>query len=102
MNTANEVRSSVAQTIAAQLGGLTLKMLGATEIVGFADGLQFRIRGSRKVSKIVIKLDSSDTYTVTFWLGRGLNWTTVAEVEGVYVDSLHALIATHTGLYTRL
>jgi hypothetical protein len=98
MNT--EQHASVAQIIAAQLGGLTLKMLGATELVAFADGLQFRIKGSRKANKIVIKLDPSDTYTVTFWRSR--DWTKVAEVEGVYVDALHSTIETHTGLYARL
>jgi len=100
--TNTETHPTVAQNILAQLGGLTMKMLGAHTLLDTGQGLRFAIRGSKVCSKIEITLDPSDTYTVTFWKGRGLNWTKAAELEGVYVDSLHDLIQTHTGLYTRL
>lgn len=102
MTTTNET-NTVAATILAQLGGRALYMLGAQMIVTSDDGVQFAIRGSQKASKIVIKHDAaSDTYTVSFWKGRGLNIRQVSEVERVYVDSLHRVIESATGLYTSL
>ncbi len=97
MNTAD-----VANTIVSQLGQLTLRMLGAKDLVAIENGLQFGIRGSKVANKIVIKLDPSDTYTVQFWTVRGAKMAMRAEVSDVYVDSLHTMIETHTGLYTRL
>lgn len=99
MNTAN----TAAEIIRDQLGGGALMMLGAKDILGSENALQFAIRGSRKVSKIRITLDPSDTYTVEFFKKNGrFDYATVATVEGVYVDSLHAVIETNTGLYTSL
>ena len=92
----------VAETIRAQLGGRALYMLGAKDLVGSENALQFTIRGSRKVSKIRIELTPADTYTVRFYRGRGLNLKEIASVEDVYVDSLHQTIEKHTGLITSL
>lgn len=95
--------NEVAKIIVEQLGNLTLSMIGAHQLVALPDGLQFGIKGSRKVSKIVIKLDAgTDTYTVAFYKGRGLSLQPVGEsLEGVYVDALHRVIASATGLSTR-
>jgi hypothetical protein len=94
---------TVANTIRAQLGVVTLAMLGAHEFVGWPDGLQFAIKGSpKKITKVWIALAPGDTYTVRFYRGRGVNLAVVAEHEGVYVDQLHDIIEHETGLYTRL
>lgn len=98
----NDATMLVAETIREQLGGRTLYMLGAKDLVGDANGLQFAIRGSRKVSKIRIELTPADTYTVRFYRGRGLNLKEIASVEDVYVDSLHQTIEKYTGLITSL
>jgi hypothetical protein len=93
---------NVANTIKDQLGGKALFMLGASQLVGSEDALQFAIKGCRTANKIRIQLDASDTYTVQFWkIGRGA-CKLVHEVSGVYVDSLHQTIERHTGLYTSL
>jgi len=94
---------AVANTIRAQLGG-ALAMLGAKDLVGGESFLQFGIQGCKTVNKIRIELDPSDTYTVSFWKLNRKTWicSEVAEVDGVYVDSLHTVIENRTGLRTRL
>jgi predicted TPR repeat methyltransferase len=104
---------TVARTIADQLGRLTLRMLGAADLLGDPDSLRFSIKGSKTCNRIKITLDPSDTYTVTFSKyvpvrvnRRTLEITggtdrTVSEVSGVYVDCLHAVIEQHTGLCAR-
>jgi len=91
----------IARTIIAQLGNVTLSMLGATKLVSTSNGLQFAIKGSKRCNKIVIELAANDTYTVTSWKVGRTNLTQVEQCEGVYVDSLHATIKTLTGLETR-
>ena len=93
----------VANTIKDQLGNKALVMLGASQLVGTPDALKFSIKGCRRINKIQIVLAADDTYTVQFWkLGRGGFIKLVEQVAGVYVDSLHRVIETHTGLYTSL
>lgn len=94
----------VANTIRDQLGGGTLAMLGAKDLVGDENSLQFAIRGCPTVNKIRIVLDPSDTYIVEFWKcsRRSINFAPVASVSDVYADSLHNVIEAHTGLRTRL
>lgn len=98
---------TVAKTIAESLGGGTLFMLGAKNLVDHGDGLSFRVRGSKKplANYVKITLDPSDTYTVEFKrLGRAPNFKVfdVADYSMVYVDMLHDLIETHTGLCARM
>lgn len=94
---------AVANTIRAQLGAVTLAMLGAHDFVGWPDGVQFAIKGSpKKVTRIAIALAPDDTYTVEFFHGRGINIAKVAEHEGIYVDQLHDLIEHETGLYATM
>lgn len=94
--------TQIANTIADQIGPGALAMLGARDLVGFENGLQFGIRGSKKVTKIVITLEPSDTYAVAFYAGRGLRIREVASVPMVYADRLNAVITEKTGLYTSL
>jgi hypothetical protein len=98
----NNEAMTVANTIHAQIGGRAFYMLGAQNIVGGENFLQFKVRGSRAVNKVRIELTPADTYTVRFFLIRGLKVKEVATVEDVYVDSLHTTIEKHTGLYTSL
>lgn len=93
---------SVAHTILQQLGRPALMMLGAKDFFHAPTALSFRVRGSKTVSHIKIELTSSDTYTVTFSKVRGLKVKLVATLEDVYADSLHRVIETNTGLYTKL
>ncbi len=94
----------IARTIIAQLGNLTLSMLGAKNLINLGNGLRFDIKGSRKVNKIAITLSPDDTYTVTFYKfnRRTLDCPTVAEYDDVYVSMLCDLIQSQTGLATRL
>lgn len=104
----------IAQTIAQQLGALTLGMLGAHTLVDLEDGLQFRIRGCGHVNLIQIILHPSDTYTVKFCKVQaqekknlGLTytevvWETISTHSNIYCDMLHDLIEENTGLYTRI
>lgn len=103
----------IAQTVANQLGALTLGMLGAHTLIDLGDGLQFRIRGCPKINLVQIILDPDDTYTVKFCkveaqkkndLGLTYTevvWQTVSSHRGVYCDMLHDIIEEETGLYTK-
>jgi hypothetical protein len=93
---------AIAREIARQLGSQTLALLGATQLVGGENFLQFKIKGCRKINCIKIVLDANDTYTVEFWKvnARTDEVVKVSEHEGIYFDMLHDLIERHTGLYT--
>lgn len=101
---------AVAKEIQRQLGGKTLMMLGAKDLLAIGrgvgngrPGLMFRIRGSKLVNHIVIQLDPDDTYSILFAkIGRDYKSKTVKEVSGIYFDQLHDIIEKTTGLYTRL
>lgn len=96
----------IARTILAQLGRGTMAMLGAFDLLDTGKGLQFRIKGSRLATHIVIELDQgADLYDVKIYkLGRAPKYkiTMVTDTTGVYVDSLHTVIERATGLLTRL
>lgn len=88
----------VAKTIAAQIGNMAFRMLGAKDLLSTENSLQFAIRGSRTANMIRVQLDPSDTYTVEFYKGV----RKVKSVSGVYCDSLREVLQAHTGLYTSL
>ena len=95
---------TVAEIIRQQIGGLALRMLGANNLIDHGDALSFRIKGSRKANYIKITLTPMDDYTVEFKkIGRAPNFkiTDVSTHEMIYVDMLHDLIESVTGLYTR-
>ena len=71
-------------------------------LMDLKNGLGFRIKGSKKANLIQIKLRGDDTYTMEFWKVRGLQVELVSQLEGVYVNQLHDLIAKETELCTRL
>jgi len=95
--------SDVAQTILQQIGAGTLALLGAHSLMSTPFGVYFAIgRNPKSITKIAVTLDPSDTYTIQFWKGRGVNMKLVAEESDVYVDQLHSMIEQHTMLRTRL
>lgn len=96
---------NIAETIRRQIGGGSLFMLGARNLLDHGNAFSFRIRGSRKVNYVKITLDPSDTYTMEFKkIGRSPKFkvTDVAIFEDVYCDMLHSLIEDTTGLRTRI
>lgn len=97
---------TVAQTIAEQIGNRAFVMMGAKNILGGDDHLQFKIgQNGKGVTHVTVTLASDDTYTVKFTrVGRAPSYkiTDLAEVSGVYVDSLKKTIEANTGLYLSL
>ena len=109
----NATNLEIAETIRQQLGGKALMMLGAKDFLADEKSLHFKIRGSRKVNKIVITLTPEDLYKIDFLkctayrfnLRTGKTTGGVKEVksvDGVSVSNLHETIEQATGLYTKL
>lgn len=103
MNTTqnNSRGSEIANTTLQQLGGQRfIAMTGAKYMTHDDAGtLAFRIGSGakNKINHVKIELAADDTYTVTFTNLRKYDWTEVAKVEGVYVDSLRRVFTEHTG-----
>lgn len=99
--TANKLE--VAETIRAQLGPGCFALLGASQLVGDENALQFSIKGCKKGNKLRIVLDPSDTYTVELWKfnRKTFECDKVSECSDVYADSLHRTIESLTGLCAR-
>ena len=97
---------TVANEIARQLGRGTLGMIGAKNLAGDANSLQFSImRNDSGINKIVIRLDPTDTYTVEFWkIGRApaFKCEKLHSFSDIYADGLHDLIQRTTGLAVRV
>jgi hypothetical protein len=102
----NTNNPQIAQTIINQLGRGALYMLGAKDLLDLGNGLQFRIRGSRKANTIMIELDQgADLYNVRILkIGRAPSYkiTEVANVSGLFADQLRPVIEQNTGLYMSL
>lgn len=99
----NSVHTGIANEILAQLGNRAMVMMGARDVVAGASFVQFRIAANAKrINKIKIELDASDTYTIEFWNIRGMNAKKIAERSDVYVDAMHKVIEHETGLYLSL
>lgn len=100
LDAANEIKN--------QIGGRSLFMLGAKHLCASQTkdeepALSFKVgANAKKVTHIRVVLEKSDTYRMEFLACRGTTVRTVATVEGVYADQLHATIESNTGLYTRL
>lgn len=92
----------VAQTIRDQLGPVTLALLGARQLLGGSNFLQFSIQGCRKINKIRIELQPTDLYRVEFFhvARRTFGFKLVASHDDVHVESLKRLIEDETGLCT--
>lgn len=93
----------VANIIAQQIGGQALYMFGAKDLVGDKNSLAFRVRGSKTVNHVTVRLNfGTDSYIVTFRKIRGLDIKVVEEIEPVFVDTLREVIARGTGLAASL
>ena len=78
-------------------------MLGAKNLVDTGKGLTFKVgRNAKGVTHVTIELLPSDTYRVHFQRVWGTKVTTKADHSDVYVDSLHRIIESETGMYTSL
>lgn len=104
MDTTNTL--SVADTIRDQIGNRGLVMMGAKNLLGSEDGLQFKIgRNALRVTHVKITLEPSDTYSVEFIrVGRAPRFTVteISRSELVFVDSLRAVLEAGTGMYLSL
>lgn len=98
--------TTIAKTIALQIGNGTFFMLGSRGSLAECDsgrGLMFAIKGSpNKINRIQIVLDPDDTYTMRFCWTRSTTWTVRKEVTGVYAEDMHDIIERETGLRTRM
>jgi len=95
--------TTIANTIRQQIGGGALFMLGAKNLVAHKDGLSFKVgRNAKGVTHVTVTLLPSDTYRVHFQRVWGTKVTTKADHSDVYVDCLHTIIESETGMYTSL
>ncbi len=95
--------TTVATTILDQMGGAgrIMAMTGARQFGVSEDSVTFKF-ANRKRSKpnhITIKLDATDTYTVTFARLGNLDFKVLSEQSGIYADMLIDLFESATGLY---
>jgi hypothetical protein len=93
----------IATVIRSQIGNRAFAMMGAKNLFANGPGLQFDVgTNAKKISRIIVTLDPSDTYTVKAYKGRGINTKLASEISGVYADSLNTVIESLTGLYLSL
>ena len=92
----------IAQTILNQLGGtgrLTM-MCGCKDYAAGDKSVSFRIGSNgNKVTRCLVTLDPSDTYTVKFYKGRGVNMKECYAMSDVYNDNLRSVFEQQTGMY---
>ena len=100
----------VANAIREQIGNGAFVMMGAKNLLGGENHLQWKLgRVANKISHVTVTLDASDTYTVRFDKVTRIGFSAktgkstggvknVAEVEGVYADMLRKIIESNTGL----
>jgi len=99
--TTNE--TTPARIIHRQIGHRAFAMMGARDILDCGETLQWKVgRNAKKITCVRVTLAPTDTYTVEFFRGHGLKMKKAAQFEGIYVDSLHALIESNTGLFLSL
>lgn len=97
-------RSQATETIS-QLGGKKfIAMTSAKSFVYGENGLQFSIGSGakRKINKVVISLNDSDTYNMQFWSIKGVDMRKVAEHKNVYNDMIRNIFTFETGFLTSL
>lgn len=98
--------ATIAKTILQQLGGNKfIVMTGAKTLVDHGNGLSFKLPSNFAtggINYVKITLEPSDEYTVEFGKLRGLKYTVIETVEGVYCDMLQDVFTSATGLDTHL
>jgi len=97
---------AVATTILEQLGGQRFQvMTGAKQFAGSITSLQFGIPGHRSahgINKVVILLNESDLYDLTFFKIRGVKVQQLFQVDNVGAEQLREVFTHFTGLETSL
>ena len=96
--------STVARTIASQIGNRAFVMMGAKDLVGSDDALQFRVgRNPKGVNKVIVRyVKYHDLYEVECYKVKKLDHARVSYVNYVPCDSLRAIIERDTGIYLNL
>lgn len=86
-----------------QIGRRALFMIGAKNLLAIENGLQFKVgRNAKSVNALRITLEPSDTYKVEALRIRNSQPKVVESCDDVYVDRLHGVIESMTGMYTSL
>lgn len=94
---------AVAEAIRLQIGHKAFMMMGAKNFFATGPGLQFDVgKNCMHITRIIVTLDPSDTYTVKFYKGKGLTLKEIKSVSDVYVESLRMVLSNTTGLYLSL
>ncbi len=96
--------NNVANIIASQIGNRAFFMIGAKNLLGSENALQFKVgKNAKGVTHITVTLDADDTYTVTAVSCRGTRPIVAkGEFTMVYADQLRSIIEALTGMYTSL
>lgn len=100
----------VAEAILEQLGGrMFCVMTGAKSVTASPDTLSFQLPArfaKDKICGVRVRLDASDTYTVTFLArptkANGYVAPVIAEYVDIYADNLQYLFTRVTGLETSM
>jgi hypothetical protein len=99
----NEGMNPIATTILNQIGGNKfIAMVGANNMVYDTNSLSFKFKMFPKANYLKIKLESNDTYTMTFMKITPSKFFTVKEFNMVYADKLASIFSDFTGLRTHL
>jgi hypothetical protein len=104
----DEEGMSVGRIILEQLGGR--KFIAMTGAKNFSEGpnsLSFRLPGGGGFTKnginaVMVRLEPSDTYRVTYYRIRGGQMKVVSEHDDIYADSLRENFERETGLRTSM
>lgn len=95
--------TTIGTIIRDQIGRRALFMIGAKNLLTIENGLQFKVgRNAKSVNALRITLEPSDTYKVEALRIRNNQPKVVESCDDVYVDSLHGVIESMTGMYTSL
>jgi hypothetical protein len=81
----------------------TAAMIGATYAVNGASlTVKFKAGNAKVGNCVVIDLKADDTYSMTYYFLRGIDFREVAKVEGITAESLRSAFELKTKLATRL
>lgn len=106
-NQATDRDDTIPLTILTQLGGnWAMVMIGGTpaaETKGRALLVKWKAAAKGKLTAVQIAYEWDDTYTLTWYRGRGIHLRPVGmPIEGVYAEDLRSIFESTTGLYLSL
>jgi len=90
MNTTTATSSKVADTIQKQIGFFPLAEIGARNFFITSDSLIFTAKPTTRLVQVTVRLDRTDTYTVTVM--RRTDCATLFEAENIYADQVGEII----------